>query len=81
MIIGNKIILIFKKFLFLLIVCFFSINIPVYASPEEDLDEIREYFNNRLKVFFLSDPYIYLYNNSNNYSISKYIVLHDASWL
>ena len=47
MIIGNKIILIFKKFLFLLIVCFFSINIPVYASPEEDLDEIREYFNNR----------------------------------
>ena len=47
MIIGNKTILIFKKFLFLLIVCFFSINIPVYASPEEDLDEIREYFNNR----------------------------------
>ena len=37
----------FRKYLTLIIFCFFSINFSAYASPEEDLEELREFFENR----------------------------------
>lgn len=46
-------------------------NMFIYADYKSFLISYKEFFNNRLNVLFLSNPYIYLYNNSNISSLSK----------
>ena len=43
MILGINDIGMFRKYLTLIIFCFFSISFSAYASPEEDLEELRIY--------------------------------------
>ena len=47
MILGINDIGMFRKYLTLIIFCFFSISFSAYASPEEDLEELQEFFENR----------------------------------
>ena len=42
-----------------------------YSDYKIFLISYKEYYNNRLNVVFLSDPYIYLWNNTNSNSNSK----------